>query len=60
VPGDKDQQIALPRCFSQLTFQKVLSGHHYTAVIRHSKGGDIGAACGQLRAKIGNGQPEEG
>jgi 23S rRNA (adenine2503-C2)-methyltransferase len=34
-----------------LTFQKVLSGHHYTAVIRHSKGGDIGAACGQLRVK---------
>jgi len=33
-----------------LAFQKVLLDHHYTAIIRHSKGGDIGAACGQLRA----------
>jgi 23S rRNA (adenine2503-C2)-methyltransferase len=31
-------------------FQEILLNHHYTAVIRHSKGGDISAACGQLNA----------
>ncbi len=36
---------------SILAFQKVLLDRHYTAIIRHSKGGDIGAACGQLRAR---------
>ena len=36
---------------SILTFQKVLLDRHYTAIVRHSKGGDIGAACGQLRAR---------
>jgi 23S rRNA (adenine2503-C2)-methyltransferase len=35
---------------SILTFQKVLLERHYTAIIRYSKGGDISAACGQLRA----------
>jgi len=33
-----------------LAFQKVLIERHYTATIRHSKGADIRAACGQLRA----------
>jgi len=33
-----------------LAFQKVLMDRHYTAIIRHSKGADIGAACGQLTA----------
>jgi len=32
-------------------FQQVLLKNHYTAIIRHSKGQDISAACGQLRAK---------
>lgn len=32
-------------------FQDFLADHHYTVIIRHSKGQDIGAACGQLRAK---------
>jgi 23S rRNA (adenine2503-C2)-methyltransferase len=36
---------------SILAFQKVLLDRHYTAIIRYSKGGDIGAACGQLRAR---------
>jgi 23S rRNA (adenine2503-C2)-methyltransferase len=31
-------------------FQKILTDQHYTAIIRHSKGGEISAACGQLRA----------
>jgi 23S rRNA (adenine2503-C2)-methyltransferase len=29
-------------------FQQVLLNHHYTAIIRTSKGSDILAACGQL------------
>ena len=35
-----------------IRFQEFLAGHHYTAIVRHSKGQDIGAACGQLRAKL--------
>ena len=31
-----------------LRFQEILLHHHYTAVIRRSKGQDISAACGQL------------
>ncbi len=34
-----------------LAFQEVLTRHNYTAIIRHSKGQDISAACGQLRAE---------
>jgi 23S rRNA (adenine2503-C2)-methyltransferase len=34
-----------------LAFQKVLTDKHYTAIIRRSKGQDVGAACGQLRTK---------
>lgn len=33
-----------------LEFQKILSGNHLTALIRESKGRDILAACGQLKA----------
>ena len=29
-------------------FQEILIQNHYTAIIRHSKGEDISAACGQL------------
>lgn len=31
-----------------LRFQEILVRHHYTAIIRKSKGRDISAACGQL------------
>jgi 23S rRNA (adenine2503-C2)-methyltransferase len=34
-----------------LAFQEVLLRKHFTAIIRHSKGQDISAACGQLRAR---------
>jgi len=34
-----------------LAFQQVLLDRHYTAIVRRSKGGDIHAACGQLRAR---------
>ncbi|MBI5102835.1 MAG: 23S rRNA (adenine(2503)-C(2))-methyltransferase RlmN [Nitrospirae bacterium] len=33
-----------------LSFQKVLSRNHITALIRESRGADISAACGQLKA----------
>ena len=33
-------------------FQEFLAEHHYTVIVRHSKGQDIGAACGQLRANL--------
>jgi 23S rRNA (adenine2503-C2)-methyltransferase len=32
-----------------LIFQKILIDRRYTAIIRHSKGQEISAACGQLR-----------
>jgi len=35
-----------------LAFQKVLIDRHYTATVRQSKGADIRAACGQLRATM--------
>jgi 23S rRNA (adenine2503-C2)-methyltransferase len=31
-------------------FQEILLAENYTVIIRHSKGGDIAAACGQLTA----------
>lgn len=40
-----------PDAFRISRFQEYLADHHYTAIVRHSKGQDIGAACGQLRAK---------
>ena len=32
-------------------FQQILVAQGYTVIIRHSKGRDISAACGQLRAR---------
>ncbi len=34
-----------------LAFQELLVRKHFTVIIRHSKGQDISAACGQLRAR---------
>jgi 23S rRNA (adenine2503-C2)-methyltransferase len=36
-------------------FKKILHNANYTAIVRHSKGQDISAACGQLRAKANDG-----
>ena len=36
-----------------LAFQELLRHHKLTAIVRWSKGQDISAACGQLRAKAG-------
>ena len=35
-------------------FFKVLFDHHHTVIVRHSKGQDISAACGQLKAQNAN------
>jgi len=35
-----------------LKFQDILANNNFTAMIRYSKGGDISAACGQLRARL--------
>jgi 23S rRNA (adenine2503-C2)-methyltransferase len=35
-----------------LAFQEVLLNRRYTVIIRHSKGSDICAACGQLSPNI--------
>lgn len=49
-PGS-DFQRPDPSTITQ--FQELLAERHYTAIVRHSKGQDIGAACGQLRAGPG-------
>ncbi len=33
-------------------FKKILTDHHYTALVRESRGRDISAACGQLRERL--------
>ena len=40
-----------PPDYRVLEFQKILSSHHLRAFIRESRGRDILAACGQLRAR---------
>jgi 23S rRNA (adenine2503-C2)-methyltransferase len=47
-PGSKLKRSAEKRV---LEFQKILSDHHLRAFIRESRGQDILAACGQLRAR---------
>jgi len=49
-----------PRVEDVRAFQQVLLDHHYTVILRASKGSDILAACGQLsgREKDGNLEPE--
>lgn len=42
---DRPDETAIHR------FQQILIDKNYTAIIRHSKGQDISAACGQLRAR---------
>lgn len=42
-----------------LDFQRILAEHHYTAILRASKGSDILAACGQLSGSTSpDGTPE--
>ncbi len=44
-------QFECPSAAAVLAFQQILVDRRYTAIIRHSKGREISAACGQLRAQ---------
>jgi 23S rRNA (adenine2503-C2)-methyltransferase len=46
-----DVDLAPPAPERVLRFQEILIEHHFTAIIRKSKGQDIAAACGQLSGK---------
>jgi len=43
-----DLELLPPSPERVLRFQEILIDHHFTAMIRKSKGRDISAACGQL------------
>lgn len=45
-----DSEFEKPDDRTVRAFQEILLSHHVTAIIRKSKGQDIEAACGQLRA----------
>jgi len=51
-------EMSAPPMKRILHFQYVLVKHHFTAIIRKSKGRDILAACGQLTGAFA-GDPEE-
>jgi len=48
-----DLNLAPPSPARALRFQEILIEHHFTAMIRKSKGQDISAACGQLSGANG-------
>jgi len=48
-------EFSRPAADTIADFQKILLDRHYPAMIRHSKGTDIAAACGQLRARTEDG-----
>jgi 23S rRNA (adenine2503-C2)-methyltransferase len=47
-----DVDLDPPKPERVLRFQEILIDHHFTAMIRKSKGQDISAACGQLSGKF--------
>ena len=47
----EDSPFERPDASTIANFQDVLVKRNYTAIIRYSKGSDISAACGQLRAR---------
>jgi 23S rRNA (adenine2503-C2)-methyltransferase len=51
-----DVDLAPPSSERVLRFQEILIEHHFTAIIRKSKGQDISAACGQLSGGRASGQ----
>ncbi len=59
IPFNEHQgcRFKRPDSESVLAFQEVLLQKNYTAIIRHSKGRDISAACGQLRARLDSANP---
>jgi len=48
-----DSQLRRPSEAAVERFLQILIDHHYTAIIRRSKGQDISAACGQLHGASG-------
>ena len=54
IPFNECPGIAFrrPQGKAVLRFQKVLIEAGYTTIVRESRGGDISAACGQLRGRI--------
>ncbi|MDP2268905.1 MAG: 23S rRNA (adenine(2503)-C(2))-methyltransferase RlmN, partial [Deltaproteobacteria bacterium] len=46
-------QFRTPKIDDIRNFQQVLLKHHYTVILRASKGSDILAACGQLSGQAG-------
>lgn len=54
IPFNECPGIALQRSKDGdiLQFQRILMEGGYTAILRESRGGDISAACGQLRGKL--------
>ncbi len=53
IPLNESQELEFKRpCDEKIReFQKILLDKHITCIIRKSRGGDISAACGQLRAQ---------
>ncbi len=49
-----------PKEEAVLRFQELVQKAGYTAIIRQSRGADIGAACGQLAAEYQESSPNEG
>jgi len=49
----EDSEFRRPEESVVLKFQEILLNNNYTVMIRHSKGQDISAACGQLSMKSG-------
>jgi 23S rRNA (adenine2503-C2)-methyltransferase len=47
-----EQEFARPDEKKILRFHEVLLDRHMTCIIRKSRGGDISAACGQLRGRF--------
>lgn len=50
-------EFSAPDAVQVEAFQKILLHANYTVMIRESRGGDIAAACGQLRERQCSGQP---
>ena len=52
VNAAPESPMAPPSMDRILHFQEILANHHFTAIIRKSKGRDILAACGQLKGEF--------
>jgi 23S rRNA (adenine2503-C2)-methyltransferase len=59
IPCNPDEQGSMKRPSGEtvLAFQKAVADSNITVLVRESKGGDILAACGQLKARYGKKAP---